>query len=265
MQYVDSNYNHQLLTQKDVQHRFGEIRNGQVFSIFKSMNYKMENYSIFDIKDNPALSGANPLFPIHHYLLTDKIFHNRLIKDMGWWVVTGKFQIPYLNRHFVYRDDQYNKKAEELVMQSALKKSSQPKFCYAHFFLPHGAYYRDSTGAYNTIQNILHVKEADNKPLYLSYLKYTNTVIRKLVKNIVANDARAIVIIMSDHGFYHYQSKGDDDPYNYDNFCLVRFPDKKYLPYKQTWSNVNFFRYVFNAQFGQNLPYLKDSTIFVNE
>ncbi len=262
MQYVDRNYDHRLLTQKDIQQRFGEIRNGEVFSIFRSMGYNIENYSIFDIKDHPALSGSNPLFPIHHYLLTDKIFHNRLIKDLGWWFVTGKFQVPFIKEKYLYRDDRYNKKAEEAVMKSVIKKSSQPKFCYAHFMLPHGPYFRDSAGNYNSA---VQMQGLFNKPLYLSYLKYTNGVIGSMVKNIVVNDYNAIVIVMSDHGFYNYTSEGDDDPYNYDNFCLVRYPGKNLLPYKYSLSTVNFFRYLFNGAYGQSMPYLKDSTIWVNE
>ena len=262
MNYVDSNYDHRLLTQKDIQQRFGEIRNGRVFSIFSSMGYRLENYSIFDIKDHPALSGSNPLFPIHHYLLTDKIFHNRFIKDLGWWFVTGRFQIPWLKEKYLYRDDKYNKKAEDMVMRSVAEKSSRPKFCYGHFFLPHGAYFRDSAGKYNSPAQM---QDLFNKPLYLSYLKYTNNVIRSLVKNIVTNDPQAIVVVMSDHGFYNYTSPGDDDPYNYDNFCFARFPGKNYLPYKESWSTVNFFRYLFNCEFGQKIPYLRDSSIYVNE
>jgi hypothetical protein len=262
MQYVDSNYNHQLLTQADIQARFGEIRNAEVFSIFRSMGYSIENNSIFDIKDNPALSGSNPLFPIHSVLLTDKIFHKRLIKDLGWWFVTGKWQLPFMREKFIYRDDAYNKKAEAMVLQSAEKKQAAPKFCYGHFFLPHGMYFRDSSGAFNSISQM---QDLFNKPLYLSYLKYTNGVISKLVNTIVTNDPAAIVIVMSDHGFYNYNSPGDDDPDNYDNFCLVRFPGNNHQPYKDKWSNVNLFRYVFNCGFGQNLPYLKDSSIYVHE
>jgi len=261
MNYVDSNYNHQLLTQKDVQNRFGEIRNAQVFSIFRSMGYSLENYSIFDIKGRPALSQSNPLFPIHAVLLTDKIFHNRLFKDIGWQLISGRFKIPFLKKHYLYRTDRYNKKAEDLVIRSSANKSA-PKFCYGHFFLPHNPYYRDSTGTYNSPAQM---NDVHNKALYVSYLKYSNSVIQNMVTQIVANDANAIIIVMSDHGFYNYDSPGDDDPNNYDNFCLVRFPNKNYPAYKDKWSNVNFFRYLFNAEFGQEMPYLKDSSIYVNE
>ena len=262
MRYVDSNYDHRLLTQADIQRRFGEIRNAEVFSLFKNMGYELENYSIFDISEHPALSGSNPIFPIHSVLLSNKIFHNRFMKDLGWIFMSGRFELSFIRNHYLYRGDNFNKKAEEKVISSAKSKGSSPRFCYGHFFLPHGAYYRDSAGNYNSPSQM---QDLFNKPLYLSYLKYTNTVIRSLVNNIVSADPGAVVVVMSDHGFYNYLSPGDDDPYNYDGFCHVRFPDKNYLPDEDVRSNVNFFRYLFNCEFGQKLPYLKDSTVFVNE
>ncbi len=262
MQYVPENYNRQLLSQADVQHRFGEIRNGQVFSIFKSMGYQVKNYSIFDIKDHPALSGANGLFPIHAALLTNKIFHKRLLKDIGWWFVTGKFQLPFLKKYVLYHDDEYNRQVEARLAAAAAEKTNDPRFCYAHFFLPHGQYFRDSSGAFNTPAQI---SDLGNKSLYISYLAYTNSVIKKLVDRITASDPSALLIIMSDHGFYDYQVRGGYHPYNYDNICFWRYPaassDSADLPR----SNVNVFRYIFNKAYGQHLPYLQDSTVYVVE
>lgn len=265
MQYVPENYNKQMLTQPDVQHRFGEIRNGQVFSIFKSMGYTIENFSIFDIKDYPALYESNGLFPIHAALLTNKVFHNRLIKGIGWWLLTGKYEIPFLKKYYMYRKDAYNKDVEENVFKSPSVKSSKPKFCYAHFLLPHGQFYRDSSGAFNTAEQILDMNSLADKSQYLAYLKYTNNIIEKLVNNIVNKDPQSIIIVMSDHGFYDYESPGDFDPYNFDSICFVRFPGDKEYPNEMPGSNVNFFRYLFNCKYGQNLPYLKDSTLNIIE
>jgi hypothetical protein len=262
MQYVPGSHNNQMLTQADVQHRFGEIRNGQVPEIFKRMGYKIENYSIFDFKDEPALSQTNGLFPIHAALLTNKIFHKRVLKDIGWWFVTGRFQIPFLKKHVLYKDDGYNKEVEKRVLQSAATKTAQPVFCYAHFFLPHSQYFRDSTGAFNAPEQIANLF---NKSLYLAYLKYTNGVIQNLIKNIISGDPNAIIIIMSDHGFYDYNSPGDYDAYNYDNICMVKLPTAKTDSVNLPRSNVNFFRYLFNTGYAQNFPYLKDSTVFVIE
>jgi Sulfatase len=261
MQYVPGSHNNQLIAQPDIQQRFGEIRDAQVPAIFNSMGYEVKNYSIFDLNNNPALSQSNGLFPIHANLLTNKLFHKRLLKDIGWWFVTGRFQVPFLKKNILYKDDEYNREVEEKILLAAAAKNTKPQFYYAHFFLPHGQYFRDSVGGFNKPEQI---SDLDNKPLYLSYLKYTNMIIRKLVQHIVTADPAAIIIIMSDHGFYDYKSPGDYDAYNFDNICMVKLPakaDTLHLPR----SNVNVFRYLFNNCYGQNLPYLKDSTVFVIE
>lgn len=265
LQYVPKNYNPLLLDQLDIQHRFGEIRNAQVPVIFKSMGYSIVNHSIFDIKGKPALFQSNGLFPIHAELLTNKIFHNRLIKNVGWWLATGRFSIRFIREHYMYRKDAYNRRVEKHLLESAATPVSEPRFWYAHFLLPHGQFYRDSLGNLNPAEKILNLKYLADKSLYLSYLKYTNNVIKRVVNHISANDPRAIVILMSDHGFYDYMGNADYQPYNYDNICFVRDPaagpDSTNLPR----SNVNVFRYLFNSRFGQNLPYLKDSTVNVVE
>ena len=265
MQYVPENYTKQSLTQPDIQHRFGEIRNARVFAVFNSMNYKIENLSIFDVKDHPALYEYNGLFPIHAALLTNKIFHNRLKKNIGWWLVSGRFGIASLRDYYMKRKDAYNVEVEKKIIQSMAAKTAQPRFSYAHFFLPHGQFYRDSAGNFNPPEKILDLKYLADKSLYLSYLKYTNNIIKELVKQLNAHDPNAIVIIMSDHGFYDYDNPGDYDPYNFDNICFVRSFAAKTDTINLPKSNVNFFRYLFNTSYGQNLPYLKDSTVFVIE
>ena len=265
MQYVPENYQKHKLTQPDIQQRFGEIRNARVFSIFKELGYTIENNSIFDIKGNPALYRYNGLFPTHAGLLTNKIFHNRAFKNIGWWFITGKFKMTFLQDYFFYRKDAYNLEVEKAVQKSMKAKQPQPKFCYAHFFLPHGQFYRDSAGNFNTPEQINDLKYLADKSLYLSYLKYTNNIIANLVKELNSNDPGAIVIIMSDHGFYDYDNPGDYDPYNFDNICFLRFPAGMQQEGKTPGSNVNFFRYFFNNGFGQNFPFVKDSTIFVIE
>lgn len=262
LDYVPENYNKQLLTQPDIQHRFGEIRNGQVFAIFKSMGYDILNYSIFDIKDRPALSRSNSLFPIHAALLTNKIFHNRLVKDIGWWFVTGRLQVPFLKKQLLYKDDDYNREVEQKLIRAAANKPDRPQFAYAHFFLPHGQYCRDSTGAFNKPGQ---VSDLYNKDLYLSYVKYTNTVIKKLVSHIVASDPGAIILVMSDHGFYDYLNPAGVDPLNFDNICFMRVPPSANSMVPLPRSNVNVFRYLFNSTYGQNLPYLNDRTVQVTE
>ena len=265
MQYVPENYRKHSLTQSDIQNRFGEIRNARVFEIFRSVNYSIENYSIFDIKGNPALYEYNGIFPIHAALLTNKIFHNRFMKNVGWWFITGRFGISALKEFYLKRNDKYNLEVESLVLKTVRAKTTKPKFVYAHFFLPHGQFYRDSAGNFNPPEKILDQKYLADKSLYLSYLKYTNNVINNLVSGLTTSDPNAIVIIMSDHGFYDYLNPGAYDPSNFNNICFARFPNTEADTANLPRSNVNFFRYFFNKAYGQNLPYIQDSTIHVIE
>lgn len=165
----------------------------------------------------------------------------------------------------MYRKDGYNRQVEKDVLQTAATPTTKPRFCYAHFLLPHVQFYRDSSGNLNPPEKILNLKYLADKSLYLAYLKYTNNIIKGLVKTLEEKDPNAIVIIMSDHGFYDYDNPGDYDPYNYDNICFVKAPNNNPLFYNTQLSNVNFFRHLFNNQFGQNLSYIKDSTVYVIE
>jgi arylsulfatase A-like enzyme len=146
-------------------------------------------------------------------------------------------------------------------LQTTATKPARSTFCYAHFLLPHGPYFRDSSGAFNSVELL---PDTYNKSLYASYLRYTNTIISRLVNNIVQQDKEAIIIVMSDHGFRDYKNNKAYTLPVFDNICALRIPDKKLLTYKDSWSTVNFFRYVLNSAYGQDIPYLKDSRIFLN-
>ena len=78
MQYIQYDYHNKIAVQADMQKRINEIKNGNLFSIFNSMGYSIENYSIFDIKNKPGVSNNNVIVPMHADLITNKILHNRL-------------------------------------------------------------------------------------------------------------------------------------------------------------------------------------------
>ena len=261
MQYVPADYDPHKLTQHDIQCRVNEIRNGAVFSIFKKMGYSLANYSVFDIDDQHSISGENSFLPVHSRMLTDKILHNRILRTSGKLFENA---IPFLNRKARYEHDKDNLYAEKQVLALSTQKRTAPVFCYAHFMMPHDPFYRDSTGKPNP-DAFLDDRYNGSKELFLAYLKYTNTVIEKLVNNIRTNDTAAIIVLMSDHGSRFYGPAKKHNPYNHDNFCAVFYPNKNYLPTGEKWSTVNFFRYLFNSQFGQKLPYLDDRIEVIKE
>jgi Sulfatase len=263
MQYITDDYRNKIAVQEDMQQRVNEIKNGEVFSIFNSMQYNIENYSIFDLKNKKGISKNNTIIPMHAYLLTNKILHNRLILDLGYLL----FRFNYFSRKHIFEHNDNNVTAYNKTIAAIEKKTDPPKFVYAHFLMPHAPYFKDSLG------NFLPINEFNisSKKSYLSYLKYTNTIIKSVLTKITTADPNAIVLLMSDHG---YNDKGAvriydtlqiaAEQYSFNNICAVRFPNQQADSVKAEMSSVNIFRYLFNSQFAQRIPYLKDSTVWVN-
>ncbi len=262
MHYIDKPFIPLQNTFNDDQDRIKEVKNAQAIQYFESMGYSFTNYSIFDILDQPSIKG-NSFVVSQATLLTHKIFFNRMIKDIGWHFIKGKNKISFIENIYM-KDKRNNAFIEKQLLETNPVKGS-PHFIYAHFNMPHVPFFYDSIG--NPLSNATIFDESlhGDKSLTLSYLKYVNIKIINLVDVISQKDSNAIIIVMSDHGWRGYNTGGVITSLYFDNICAVRFPNHNYLPMEENWSNVNFFRYLFNAQFNQNIPYLKDSSIFLRD
>ena len=259
MQYVEPGYVPMKVTQHDFQLRINEIRHAAVVDVFKQMGYEFKNLSVFDVDEQHAVADQNSFLPVHSVLLTDKILHNRLIRSTGW--LMKKF--PLWKRKYLFQHDDNNLYAEKKLVQLAAEKKQSPVFCYAHFMMPHAPFYRDSAGNYNP-EELIADELQWTREAYLSYLKYANSVIRSMVSQMIASDPGAIIVVMSDHGYRTYKNKDPFEPFNYNIICAARFPDQNYVDFREKWSSVNFFRYLFNCEFNQQLPYLADSSIHLS-
>lgn len=257
MQYVKKDFDNLHISQRDFQKRGVEINRAAIFPIFKSMGYQVNNFSIFEIDDLPPVSDKNSFLLAHTILLTDKIFHKRLKRDVGDRL--GRI-IPFWKNSDFYQHDTDNKRSEELLIRDASEKKQSPRFVYAHFMMPHGPYYFDSLGHKNPYEKISNYTMWQDKPLFLSYVEYVNTRITNMVDSIIKYSPDAIIVLMGDHGFRSFNSKQLNQPLRFDNLCMARFPNGNYAAMKNKWSNVNLFPYLFNSQFGQNMPYLPDSS-----
>jgi hypothetical protein len=224
------------------------------------MGYEIRNLSIFEIDKGPPVSKENSFLLAHSILLTDKILHNRIKRDIGNRLGSV---IPFWKNSDFYQHDIDNKFAEEQLMKIAAEKKQNPQFVYAHFMMPHGPYYFDSLGNKNQFEKISHYSMWKDKTLFISYLKYCNKRILNMVDTIISHKPGAVIIVMGDHGFRSYNSSQLYQPFRYDNLCMVRFSESKNMEMRHRWSNVNLFRYIFNYEFGQNLPYLADSSVIL--
>ena len=232
------------------------IRNNVVFNFFDNHGYRIANYSSFDFENVPASIGG---------LLTDKI---RLITSQTMYYRVAK-NFPNALRK-VGINTGIQKKLEnkvllnnEAVLNDALKNANDTSrvFAYLHLMLPHIPYVYDSVG--NRIVSFSERKhftleDADNA--YLQQLIYTNKKIGQFILELKkATAQKAIIIVMSDHGFRGAARK--NIKFAYQNFNAIYLPAGNYKAWYNGISNVNQFRVLLNTEFGQQLPLLKDSIV----
>jgi hypothetical protein len=265
MDYIKGGWNLPKPDQKDVQKRSNEIKEAAVFSYFLKMGYSIDNNSIFDIQNTPGISDQNSFLLGHSVVLTDKILINRINRDLGAslpeWVTK---KVPFLQDQSYYRHRQDNNNIADKLLATAANKSKVPVFSYSHFLLPHGPYYYDSTGKETPFEVMNAHASWEKRPDFISYLKYTNKVGEKMLSALRKSKPNAVIIVMSDHGFRYYNDEIYFQPARFNNICWVYFPDKNYGAAKEKITSVNFYRYLFNNQFGQNMKYLRDTCIALN-
>jgi hypothetical protein len=262
MKYIQPGWHLPDPNQKDVQGRMNEIKQAVVFDYFQKMGYRIHNNSIFDVQNQPGISDANSFLLGHSILLTDKILLNRFNKDVGSSLP------PWVGKHIPFLRDQsfYNRRDDNLLMEKRLiaetgkSSTGQPVFSYSHLLMPHPPYYYDSLGNERPLQLVL-TRDWSEKGDFISYLKYTNKHAENMIAAIRKNKPGAIIVILSDHAFRSYNTDVNFQPARFNNICWVHFPDKQYGDTQRAFTNVNFFRYLFNNQFGQKMEYIKDTSI----
>ena len=258
MNYVKPLKDTTALSFNDIQDRSREIKYASVFDIFKKMGYDVNSFSIFDVGKQKSLE-TNQFILGHSQLLTHKMLHNRMLKDLSYILLSGKYAFPYFHNLYNNAYGSYNKRIETELIKTVLSKKVKSVFVYAHFLLPHSPILYDSSGKFVLYRKNEIVSESYRKVLYLDYLKYTNSKIIFLADKIVRNDPSSIVVIMSDHGYRDWDNRDKLQMYNFNNFCFVRNADTANTPSDFQVSGVNLFRYLFNGKFHQSVPYLKDS------
>jgi Sulfatase len=238
------------------------ITNSNLIRYLTDLNYAVENYSIFKIKNQPSKFNTG-LLPSELELITFKTLFNRMNKDLVWHLhqkAAPRFR--WLAKHFQSNFKEGNQRLLALTEKSLKSKSEKPRFIYTHLMMPHYPCLYDSAGKEvktNFYDPLITKKEIDEA--YLQYLVYTNKVVSALVKNIQdKTDKKAVIIVMSDHGYRGLNVKMGNASSN-NNFLSVYLPSGKYETFYSSISNVNFFRSVMNSLFNENFPRLKDSIV----
>jgi hypothetical protein len=230
------------------------------YKTLQSLGYKFINHSIFDIAGQPSKFNTG-LLPFQLKLITSKTLYSRMNKDLFWDIkskIVPKFK--WIGKMFQLDFKEGNTMLMELTRHELHKGiEARPKFVYTHLMMPHAPYSYDSVG--NEIKTDSMLTQDAQEDAYLQYLVYTNKKIAAFVKEIMdATKGSAVVMVMSDHGFR--TSPGGRAINSNNNFNAVYLPSGDYSKFYDSITNVNQLRTIFNTQFNQQLPLLKDSIAF---
>ena len=246
----------------DISLCYNTLKKSKLMQFLRKKGYEFYNYSIFDFIKQPSL--ARPTFlPRKTGPLTSQTFSHRLIRDLGYHLVTT-FKLPSSIRQLRNADLTNNNKLFSLTIETAGKFSDKPRFVYTHLVMPHYPYYFDSSGKVVPYKLLTDESPFDKKA-FIGYLQYGNKKYLELIDHLLSSSATPpIIILIGDHGFREFKDSVESK-YHFMNLNAVLLPDSNYSGFYKGQSNVNQFRIILNSQFGQHLPLLKDSTSFLTE
>ena len=236
------------------------IDNTEVPRYFAAKGYDIVNESIFNVNGIQPKQVPYDIWD-QHTLFSRKHFFQKIYNDLGW----------HFSRYLPVYNENASKSLRErrdadldasfrYLRQTIADTNIKPKFVYAHFLLPHGPYSRDADG--KVLPYDLPDTEAQEMKSYVMQVQYASGIIRSLVNEILIKTKRPVVImVIGDHGYrFGEENKNQLD---FPNLNAVYFTNKNYSQFRQNQSLVNNFRVVLNSCFGESLPLLKDSSIFL--
>ncbi|MBL0334610.1 MAG: sulfatase-like hydrolase/transferase [Chitinophagaceae bacterium] len=236
------------------------IRESVAPAWLRENGYHFYNYSIFDFPGYPA-RGHDGFIPYSTKLINAQTLWGRLEEVIAFEKIYGRLQTERSRYRQLYQTRENNELFMGATLQTLHDNDSEPKFVYTHLMMPHYPYYYDSLGKPLPEDRIQKGKETD-KTAYAGYLKYCNGRILSLVHELQSASAKPpVIILLGDHGFRHYDPPVTESSY-FQNLQAVFIPGAK-LDVYPGMSNVNLFRLLFNQQFKQRLPLLKDSTVYL--
>lgn len=249
------------INDEEINHCTNTINAAPVIKAFKDLGYVIDNNSIFDI-DNIPTKVETRFFHKKIKLISGQTLLSRIKRDLSFNLIT----------RFKMRSEMKRVANEQLndlnfIYNNALKTintESTPHFVYTHLMMPHYPYFFNAEGKMNDVLILMEGEQIRAKE-YLAYLKYCNHLFLRLIDEIQHRSKQPpIILFMSDHGFREFVEPVDE-AYHFMNINAVFFPNQNYQGFYDGMSNVNQFRVLFNNQFQQHLPLLKDSTIFLRE
>lgn len=248
--------------QSDLTYCYTAIENNRLLRFLEHHGYRLYNYSIFDFEGQPG-RRLERFLPVKTRLITSQTFLSRAENSILFNVVT-RLKSKSALRKLTYAYKENNEHIYSLTRDQAVKRSSQPKFVYTHLELPHYPYYYDKNGKEQPFDKLTEGNQV-NKAAYAEYLQYSNTQLLRLVDHILQSSATPpVIVLMGDHGFRHF-TEPVERKYYFNNLSAVYLPGGDYGMFPDSLTSVNLFRILLNTTFKQQLPLLKDSSIYLRD
>lgn len=246
----------------DITYSYQQIKNSKVIRFFQANGYHFLNYSVFDFEGQPARVRENFL-PTKTKLITSQTFLSRLQRDL-WFNLITRLKSKRMLKKSTYRYRENNDHLYQLTWNLVQQETPEPRFIYTHLMMPHYPYYYDKNGNELPFDRLLEGNQV-RKDDYAEYLQYSNKKLMELIDHIQrSSPTPPIIILMGDHGFRHF-TEPVERKYYFMNFTSVYFPDKNYSPLTDSTSSVNLFREILNSRFSQQLPLLRDSSLYLRD
>jgi hypothetical protein len=256
--YLADSIHNQVMTAKGLLQGIASVSQNRLVPYLEAKGYTIINHSVFNIINHPALSKVY-FHDLPGNVFVQQTLPGRFSKDILWnFTYSEKDHSIKTNFLQAYVYDKLNG-----LRSAVAEKSTAPKFVYCHLMLPHEPYLFNKDGTLKLDSPMY--RPLTHKKDYVDQLIYTRQVVKDVIKTILEKDTlNKIVIVEGDHGFRDF---GDPNKINrfFDNLNAIYFYDKNYSALYDSMTPVNTFRVVLNQYFNEQLKYLKDTSIFVND
>lgn len=244
------------------------MRSAAVPALFERLGYRFVNLSIFDMAGSPALFKETFLAYSALDMLLFDTFFMRAKNDLSWiWrsrhsdqPVTADAESDRMFEELA-RKRSFNNLLQDTLKSLAREATAEPRFIYAHFYIPHPPFFYDSNGRPNNL-SIVSTKEGfRNRQLFLSYLQYGNKVIDSLSSALInVPGKKPVVLVQGDHGFVDFEGGPHDTSLLFKNYISFYFPDQDYRSLPDSITSVNIFPMIFNHLYNAGIPLRPDSS-----
>ncbi len=150
----------------------------------------------------------------------------------------------------------------ELLREMPGKYTEKPVFVYVHFFVPQPPFAFQSDGSPQRYHVESRCTPGEMNEMYVEQIRFTNRSVLEAIDAIVAKSKTdPLIVLLSDHGSRFSGSENSTEATalrTFNNFITIRLPGEKRLDSLERMANVNVFRTVLNAAFGERFPMLEN-------